>query len=477
MKLNQVKKLSAGLALFATVSTNIYGADSLPVGSVEAKSTARVGSAELLSPGRFGLGLSMHSASGVLKSHAVDADGGMKDIVAKSSQTRAALSYGVSDWMEISLGLGMTNESGEVQSYRSLLGDESDTDEKSIKASGFAGASLAAKLGLIRDGIFRMSLMPFVETGSGQAGEYSMTRSESAKLGWMLMTNIGSKNLAELDLNVGYRYRNAERIGESRLRNEMIYQGLVRGYFNSNFGVFGGGQGRLISVARDSGKDENGKTQYRPIESGELVAGLSVNIDDFRFEAYAGQSTGEYGIGHGNAMMGAGLSMNIGSKRRASLADEVQVPAAKPVANIKTDNDDHLVKPAKLDPLTDKDMDLFGDVDKILANETDSGAGEHDFKTLPQKSPEQIKSATPGAGAELDRVERELEEIRAREEKIKEADAKRIAAEEEVQRLERKKIYQEQLKLEDSYRQEMRDRIEVFPAVTDEDYGWSGLDE
>jgi hypothetical protein len=472
-----LKRFSFGVALIAAIPSSLFAADSLPVGAMDAKSTARMGSANLLNRGQFGLGLSMHSADGVLKSHAVEVDGGMKEFVGKSSQTRAALSYGVLEWMEVSFGLGLTQESGEAQSYQTLLGDESDQGVKTTKESGFAGASLAAKIGLIRDGIFRMSLMPFVETGSGDAADYSMTRSEKAKLGWMLMSNIGSKNLAELDMNIGYRYRDAERIGEARLRNEMIYQGLVRGYFNSNFGVFGGGQGRLISVARDSAKNENGKAEYRPVESGELIGGLTVNVGDIRFEAYAGQSTGEYGIGSGKTMMGAGLAMQLGSKRRTSLADEVKAPASKPVAIIKTENDDHLVKPAKLDPLTEKDMDLFGDVDRILANETETGAGEHDFRTLPQKSPEQMKNEAPGAGAELDRVERELEEIRAREEKIKEADAKRLAAEDEAQRLERKKIYQEQLKLEDSYRQEMRDRIEVFPAVTDEDYGWSGLEE
>jgi uncharacterized Zn finger protein (UPF0148 family) len=64
---------------------------------------------------------------------------------------------------------------------------------------------------------------------------------------------------------------------------------------------------------------------------------------------------------------------------------------------------------------------------------------------------------------------------RAAEEKSKEEEAKLQAISEEIDRRARRKDFEQSLHQEDEYRKEMRERIEVFPSVTEEDYGWEGI--
>src|SRR5690606_37127804 len=138
-------------------------------------------------------------------------------------------------------------------------------------------------------------------------------------------------------------------------------------------------------------------------------------------------------------------------KRRPSLADEVKPNAAPVTVKAEAPSDDHMVKPAKLDPIGPEDFDLFKDVDKMLTNELEQDAGAHDFKALPEKAPAKKDDPLP-AGAEIDRIEKELAEIRAAEEKIAQEDAKRHAVEEEIERQRLRKEFEERQKLEEDYR-------------------------
>jgi hypothetical protein len=467
------KKIQSKTILSALVVSSLaapgYAADTLPVGGLDANSTAKIGTANLLNAGRYGLGLHLHSASQLMSTE------DDKDFMRRSGQARAVFSYGATDWLELSIGLGMTREQADFSQYSRMLTPDDQRSDQAVQESAFAGATAAAKIGVIRDGKFKLALAPFVESGAGRTGQLSMTRSESAKGGWLVMTTLGDRGLAEVDMNVGYRYRNPERVDDKMLRNEFIYQGLVRGYLNRTFGLFAGGQGRMISMARDNDLDIDGKRKYRAVESGELTGGVSINMDSLKMDIYGGRSPQSHSIGHGQAVLGANLSMTIGGKRRSSLAD--QVPPAKPVVQqpAKAD-DDWMVKPAKLEPMSEKDMDLFHDVDKILTNELEGDAGAHDFRPLPQKAAPSANDPVP-AGAQVDKVEEELAKIREAEARIEEEEEKRQAIEEELDRQERRKEFEAQQRAEEDYRKEMRQRIEVIPAVTDEDYGWMGLEQ
>ncbi len=466
--------------LVSSMAQSALAVDTQGAGSLSATSHGKVSEASVMQDGKFAGSIHAHSAVAP-----VSAPADQTRYMDRSTQAMVMLGAGATKWLEFNLGIRgsqekLTNKETSGLFLREL---EAEGGKSSEENQGFAGAVVSAKIGLVQDGMFKLSLMPFVESGAGEKAIDSLSRSYAPKAGWLMLASIGNSNSTELLLNAGYRYRTNEWVDQTLLRNEMMYQGLVRAKLFSGFGIFAGGQGRVIRTSELSQLDENGKRHYRNLESGEMTGGLSLTMGEMSVEMYGGRRANERSLGAGKTFAGMSLAFAVGSSRRDSLASSSQEDKRSAASMKVMDKDETAAAPQGtpaapiLPAMTEKDYDLFSDVDRMLASELENGADQNDFKAIPKKPAGPNEKKDIGAGAELDRVEAEIKDIRVREAKVKEEDSKRRAVEEDASRIEARKRYEEQLRSEDEYRKEMRQKIETLPSVTEEDYGWMGLEQ
>lgn|GEM_PF-1812266 len=465
--------------LASSISYSAVAVDTQGAGSLSATSHGKVSEATVMQDGRFSGAVHAHSAVAP-----VSAPGDQTRYMDRSTQAIVMFGAGATKWLEFNLGIRGSQEKLTTKDSSGLFLRELEAEggKSTEENKGFAGAVVSAKVGLVQDGMFKLSLMPFVETGAGEKAIDSLARSYAPKAGWLMLASIGNANSTELLLNAGYRYRTNEWVDETLLRNEMLYQGLVRAKLFSGLGIFAGGQGRVIRTSELSQLDENGKRQYRNLESGELTGGLSLAMGESNIEFYGGRRANDRSLGAGKTFAGMSLAFAMGSSRRESLAssakeDKRTAASMKEVGKEEAVATQGTAAATILPAMTEKDYDLFSDVDRMLATELENGADQNDFKAIPKKPAGPNEKKDVGAGAELDRVEAEIKDIRAREAKVKEEDSKREAVEADADRVEARKRYEEQLRAEDEYRKEMRQKIETLPSVTEEDYGWMGLEQ
>ena len=465
-----VLRISIPLVLASVSSgltSQLFAADTLPIGGIDARATGKVSSAQTASDGAIYSGLSISGGSGVVSQKTLLGNESDEMLVNRANRASVVTGFGLAKHLELSLGLHGTYENVDADSRKILEGNTATSGDSTPKASAFSGASLMVK-GRIFDGEnLSLALAPFIESGAGASAEGSLTRSMKPKAGWMLLASYGSAGVAELNLNGGYRYRNTEVLGDLNFRNEAFWGASVKGYLSKSFAVFVSGSGRRLMVANENERDpSNGKLNYLAATTVDASAGLALTAGASEFSAYFGQTVKGL-LGSGNKFAGAAGAWNIdsGSKSRGkrSFADDVktsepsaQVASGSTKSSSKGNSEYPEMDATEIDPLTDF-----------------SGDGQDDFSIIEAKMKEDAKN--PKA-SNIEIVERELGQIREAEAK---AESARFKAEQialEKQRAERVKAAKGRAGTENKWKKDADAEAAKLDGITDDEMTWMGLE-
>jgi hypothetical protein len=413
------------------------------------------------------------------------------DLVRDANRLSGFAGYGLTSGVELSLGLhgsyenvaagdrdalfpDATGEGG--QNHRTKAGDDeaSDSWRGSLRQTALSEASLAVKVRLMEHRGLRLGLMPFLESGAGTGATYAVTRSVAPKAGFLALASYGARGVAELNLNVGYRYRDPETIGELTYRNELIYRASVKAYATPTFAFFVAGDGRRINVAESSKSAPDGEGPvYRPRQAGAVQGGITATLGDAELAAFGGRGVGGDAFGFGRESYGVSLAIAVGGA--AAHAPGLMIGDERPAARGASGEDEAKLvgPPRRLKPKDDPAyQEMIGAVDPLDSLEADQ---DGDFKDLPKRLEENAKADT--AESPDARVERELSELRAAEEKQEAEQAVRQKADEAAQR----KVRVEKAKAEDALRREWEDEAtkdaQKLPSISHDQMDWDGLGE
>lgn len=413
-------------------------ADTLPLGNIDASSTAKVSSGDTSRAGTMTMGLNIEATEAAVPEGALaegssgssTGSGEEKALLRDASRASVFLGTAISDRLELTLGLHGSFEHvkpadrdgvfASAEADEESTGSASGEDEgwrQNVKQTGFAGASLLLKFKLAEWSGLRLAFAPFLESGAGEQATYSLTRSVGPKAGFMGIASYGAAGVADVSLNAGYRYRDPEFVGGIAIRHEQFVKAAVRAYATKDLSFFVAGEGRRLMIAAADEMDiETGKRTYLPEESGEMKAGLTVRVGEMDLSGFGGgrpQHAG--GFGFGKLSYGMGLSMALGNYRgdrpRTSFASDIEKDEAEKADQGKKAE---LVGPPKesnVQPVNDYSEMIGADIDPLEALGTDEAA---DFKDVDSRAKQYDADAK--VESEDARIERELKEIKAAEE-------------------------------------------------------------
>lgn len=454
-----------------------WGADTLPLGALDARATGKVSSAEVLERGTLTTGLSVEAAETVVDRGLMRGDDGVSgDGRLLRDANRASVFFGaaVADNLEMTLGLHGSFEHVKPDRRDALFANasaslgEDASWRHGVKQSGFAGASLLLKLKLVDWRGLGLAFAPFVESGAGDQASFALTRSVGPKAGFVTIATYGAPGVAELSLNLGARYRDAEELGDVAIRNEQFARASLRAYASRTFALFVAGEGRRLMIADADEIDiESSKRVYAPSESGDVKGGFQVGLGDAELSVFAGGMPKHAGgFGFGKRSFGMGLATSIGRPAR-SIAAEIEAREAAKAQELAAK------KPASPQPVTvDPYPEMIGaDVDPLEA------LGQ---EVAPDFKDEQVRRKQYEADAHVEsedaRVERELKELRSAEEQA-------AKEREKIESLERAKRHKSAVKKHKEDEELMKEWIEEaqeetsdIPGISTDEANWNGLE-
>lgn len=471
-------KILVFLGMFAT--TSLYGADILPVGPMDPGAQAGSSSASLAPKGQMNSAIAIEGSDAtLLERQAVLSSSSEENEVLRDSQKASLLfGFGISKSFELSLGLHGSNEIAAPSYRRQLFESESSELEKDeiledkTRATAFSGASLFGKIALLNSNSFKLALAPFVETGSGERATYTFTRSVNPKAGWVLLTSYEQPKAVEVHLNMGYRYRQAEVIGDMTIRNEAFGSFYAGANLTRDLGIFTGLRGRRLMVAENSDvRAEDSKLNYRGRDAGEWSVGSHYDFKSGKVSVYYAQKVKKSaGFGFGNASAGLKVSYEIGNwatkKPRYRMSETISgaAPAKKP----HTKNPEAVSKPKK-PKYPEFESDNF---DPLSGVEYKKGE-KNDFSIL--EKPLTKEELEPG---EDQKVSAELERLRAQERKAEQENKARMDRERELLRKQAVEQEKEDAELLKEWMNEASEQLnEEKLEITDEEMNWDGLGE
>lgn len=456
-------------------------ADVLPAPALDGRATSSVSSAETAGRDEVYTSLQFRGASNVANAHAFDPANGSDVVLRDANRISAFAGSALSSSAELSLGLHGTYEHMKPEARSTLFPEQNDNGtgaewQDHSKQTAFSGATLALKYQLLNSQGFKLSLLPFVETGAGQNAAFALTRSVSPKAGFAGLMTYGGHGVGEVSLNAGYRYRDTEQVAGLYLRNEIFYRAIVKANLSRDFALFVAGDGRRLQTAQEAKRDlETNKLAFAGQESGEVTAGFDAKFGDAVVQAFGGTHVkAAHGIGAGAKVFGVSLALDLGGERRSrrtSVASEIEqeqdekvaasgkgkgkskvVTAAEPendYSEMNTENLDHIKE------LGADSNDDFKDVDKILAENAKNANVESDDA----------------------KVERELKELREAEAKAK-ADQD---AQDKKDLVQKRKEARKQAKIDDAkmkgWMEEANKEVEGMEGITEDEMGWNGLED
>jgi hypothetical protein len=462
-------------------------ADTLPVGSLDARATGGVSSAETAAPGSIVTGLDLETASGVLDHAALKASAGEEDgsepLLRDANRGTVSLGLALTERLELSLGLHGTFEHVRPEGRDALFaeGGESEAgagDERwhGVKQSGFAGASLLLKLKLLDAQSVKLALAPFIESGAGEQATYSLTRSVNPKAGFMALATYGAKGVAEASLNAGYRYRQPEAIGGVVLRNELFYKALVRAYASQAISFFVNGEGRRLNVADAHERGDDGKLEYAAQTAGAVGGGVTVALGTTELEAFgAARLRSAEGFGFGQRSFGFAIAVPIGHGRRsgASVAAAMDKKLdAEAAAQAAADEQATAEAQAKAQPAADEYPEMIGaEIDPFAAE--GPAEGHDDFADAAKIERENAARTELSAD---EKIANELADIKAAEAKAEEERAKLEAAELEARRRSATKQAKEEQELMNEWMEDAKRDVDQIEGIGPDDEAWQGLE-
>ncbi len=465
--INLINKIILALAIgvLLLVAADVFAADIRPVNGLDAQATGSVVPAKTLSSGGMAVGLGVHSAQSPVPNRVLKDS--QQDVIAEQiNQVSALFAFGLSDILSLHLGVHGTQENLN-EPYRAAVNQEN--------ASGFAGATVMTKLSVFSHRGINLSLAPFLESGAGDAAAGSLSRSSTVKGGWMILAGWQKRRLGSVDLNIGYRYRNPEVLGDLSLRNELVAQAAAKAYIMRGFGVMAGAQGRRIMVAAAETPNDGGKKTYEPIEAGEMQAGLVMDIDTLSLAAFGGQKIKGAGLGQGDRHVGISLAYVFGEQPRG-------VAGRRKIANARKDHGASTTDDDTAAPVPTKDPNGIYDFDGALIDpydDFDKQFGEtDDFKAVRESIRREQERQKQSPLSEDVRVENELRQIKDAEAKQEAAEKARQEAELRDRRAQgraaRSAQAEELRRLREEVQQDVKQNIR---DISDDDLRWEGLEE
>jgi hypothetical protein len=470
----KIKTISSIAGLMLVLPTTSFAVDVTMPSSPDSTATARVGDATPLGGGRMSLGTTLHRTSNLISTSQLDLINVPEEtLLKKVHQYGVNFGYGIIDDLDFHLGISMTEE--DITQFSTELMLIEDNREQSIDdlstatSQGFSHATFALKYSLVKTSRFKLSLLPYGQSGAQRQAAFSVTRSARPSFGWMMMSKLEQPQVFEVMLNAGKHYRQPEWFAKQILGDEIRYQAAIKTHLNSQFNIFVSGQGRLTQLRYDPMNIDS--DEHSVLEASEVGMGVGLKLGQMNIAGYVGKGGGAAPLGTGDRFLGVNFSFKMGKRRSRSILSESELSlsasAKKKSITVKPIADD-LIQPAKLDPI--ESTDLFADIDKTLEEVGGAHGKNHQFKARPaQKGEPEV--------AEIDLVTQEIEQLRAAEEKAEQAEAERYRLAEENRRKQGWSDYQKLMKEEKTYRQEVRKRIELMPDITDEDFSWSELED
>ncbi len=467
-----------------------FAADSMPLGSLDARSTGNVSSGETPRAGAMTSTLRFegNQASATGEDLRPVSGGEEKAVLRDANRASLFLGAALTSSMELSLGVHGTFEHVRPEDRDQLFPEGAGhVGEKqagavswreNLKETGFATASLMLKMKLLDSQGMKVAFAPFIESGAGEQATYSLTRSVSPKAGWMAITSYGSEGVAELALNGGYRYREPEALGDLTLRNELFYRAVLKAYASKDFAFFLGGDARKIMVARNDQLDDEGKLTYKPQESGQALGGFEVKLGDAELQAFYGAraSKGKGFSGFGEKSFGASIAWTLGNYKGRKGGDtagsEIQkdVAARDEKAAKQAEADKAKIVPAK--PATEEYPEMIGkDIDPLEALGSDNSG---DFKDAGLRAEQNKKDAS--VESEDARIERELKQLKEVEAKAERERAEADQKELDASRRKAASEAKEDDKLMKEWMQEAAKDSNESGTITNDEMDWNGLE-
>lgn len=477
---------SAGICVFFG-AIPAYGADLLPLQSLDTTESSRVSSPKVLEKGSFQVKGAFERLGHVNAPGPLSSDGKAVRIpnIDRSSVT---LGYGVSRSVSLFVGLSGSTEELSRDTRLSLFDDaesgglslgntRSQDLLKGLDSSFYlSGASFAVKVNLrnrAERGGLSVSLMPFVESGVGEKATYALSRSVEPRGGAMLLTSLNAPEKGEIGTQLGIRYRSPESFATVRMRHELFFKVRASIEITGGWSLFGEGEGRHLMLAQRS-LDSGESSSYKPIYGGDGRLGVAYGTDSITWTAFGGRRLGpDQGLGFASRTYGASIGFWLGSggKRKSaeSYARQVEQEEQKKARLINhkssgtssTQGGDGAYSEmigAEIDP-----MDALG------------SDGAPDFKDVKKIMEEEKRNAA--IESEDARIERELLELKAAEEKAKAEDAAKKAVEDkEARRKAREQSLEDDKKFQ-KWLKEAESELSEIEGFEPSDFEWNGLED
>lgn len=472
-----------------------HAADTLPLGALDPEATAGVSKADAAADGSIQGAFAVRANESAAAARALDSRqagaAADADLLRDANAMSLILGLGVSRSLQLSLGLHGTYENVSAAQRDELFAVEDSTfgadGRGSVRDTGFSGASMLLKVRLLEASGFRLAAAPFIESGAGESATYSVTRSVGPKGGLMGLASYGAPGVADVTVNLGWRYRDPEAVGSKTLRHEMFYKGLVEGFLSKTFSLFVAGEGRRLAVADDASRGaSDGALVYEPQYAGAVHGGFQARVGDAELSAYMGGKVGKAdAIGYGERAFGVSLAYELGNFRGRRSAktrfaldiERAEAAKAEKAALIHTPK-----RPKSFVEEVEAVFPAQGDYSEMRTKASEEAlqdAGDSiddsDFKVAEKAAVRhRLKD---GELSEDERVRQELEAI-------KEADAKAEAerlGREEAEAEAARKLRAEQARQDEKLMREWMDEAQhdadSMPGIEADEMRWQGLED
>lgn len=440
---------SLGLVSVIAGAPIAHAADVRPVTNPVGQNSHISAGASHLSSGQLRLGLEGNAARRVsLKQKKSGED---KVFLSETGAANVGLSYGISDNLSLHLSTEMTRHI-QKKTDPEVVSNES----RQLKSSG---STLATQYVFTdRDGWFHSGVSLYATTGAGKDGKMSYVRDEKARYGIILGNSFGDIDGSRIDLDLGAQFKDAkkdEMFSETRRLHASLTGYVV---LLDSLSLFTGLSGEEIAAEP--------KTK---IYSASYHYGVDWKVAGLDVSAYGVYGVKSASFGTARQEGGLAISYTFGESKKAaavvSLDDEESAPVEKKAKAVKG-------KKVKTEE-AEEEISIEKVVNSLPKGQTPDEMDE--FELQEQRQKEEEKKYGNGL-TEWEKIEQELDQIKATEKLQKEAEERRQKEQERVNRANSIKNAKEEERRLKVLQEEVSDEVNRLEGVSDDELNWKGLE-
>ena len=360
-----------------------------------------------------------------------------------------AAGFGISDKLSLHLNAEMTRH---IQKNT-----DPEVTARESKKSKFSGATLASQYVFTdRMGWFHSGLSLYGKSSGEKNGKFSYVRDQNPVYGIILGQSFGDLTGSHVSLDIGAQFKNAST--DEVLRETHRYHSSLTAYV----GVFDS----LSLFTGLSGQEINSKEPNKKIYSASYHYGLEWNYSGLEVSAYGSYGLKSASYGTGRQEGGLAISYTFGSVSNVSSESKTKAEAHTEKSKAS--------KPAKKEQVEEEEqISIEKIVEQLPKSKNPEEMDEFELQELRQK--EEQKKFGNGL-TEWEKIEQELEQIKATEKLQKEADERRQKEQERVDRANRVKNTKEEERRLKVLQEEVADEVNSLEGVSDDELNWRGLD-